>query len=377
MSSISENDNEHFIKQWVSEVIEFSSEYDNVNQFTTFNLFLNFKNQLFINTNLKVNWSAVQIIGQPKVYPEYGDRHGAWAQRDRDSQQFIVVKFAQSIYLTALNIYETYHAGGIVRIKARNNEADQWVTVWESPNQQPEVVQQSRIFSPILEKITFKTDAIRLDVDCSLANSWCEIDAIEMIGKHFLTDSVQTDETLSCNLLKLLESEEFSDIKFEVQGKIINGHRNIFAARSIYFKNIICETTNLDPKCSKPVHIENITYDVFKALMFYLYSGTIDSYCNGETVCELIRASKWYDLEGLDQVGYMFIKKMLCHENVIGILVNSTKKEPHLNRVEKQCLKYFAKNFNEVLTNPEFKSLEKSILVKITQFYGQFFQKHT
>lgn len=196
-----------------------------------------------------------------------------------------------------------------------------------------------------------------------------------MVGKHFMMEPVPTEKTLSTNMLSLLASEEFSDIKFEVEGKIVNGHRNIFAARSIFFKNIICETVNLDPKCSKPVHIENISYDTFRALMHYLYSGQLDISCSGETVCELIRASKWYDLENLDQVGFMFVKKNLCHENVIEILVNATKKEPHLNRIEKLCLKYFAKNFQSVLTNPEFKNLDKSILVKITQYYGQFFQK--
>jgi hypothetical protein len=197
-----------------------------------------------------------------------------------------------------------------------------------------------------------------------------------MVGSVLLPiDPIQTDEALTINLLKMLESEEFSDIKFEVQGKIISGHRNIFAARSTYFKNILC---NLDPKDSMPVKIENITFDVFKALMFYLYSGTIDSNCSGETVCDLIRAGQVYNLlgwNGLDQVGVTFIKTIMCRENVIGILVNATKKEPYLDRVERQCFKFFAKNFNEILTHPEFKNLDRNILVKITQFYGKFFQK--
>ena len=39
-------------------------------------------------------------------------------------------------------------------------------------------IESSRIFSPELEKSIFKTNIVRLDVDCTAANSFCEIDAV-------------------------------------------------------------------------------------------------------------------------------------------------------------------------------------------------------
>ncbi len=100
-----------------------------------------------------------------------------------------MVKFEDPFYLTELNIYETFNAGAIVRIKSKNNDADEWVTVWESSSQEPEQIEQSRIFSPTLKNAAFKTDTIRLDVNCAKADSWCEIDAI---GNYFLTEIYST-----------------------------------------------------------------------------------------------------------------------------------------------------------------------------------------
>lgn len=188
-----------------------------------------------------------------------------------------------------------------------------------------------------------------------------------------MIDQVNCEKTLSLNLVSLLESGEFSDVQFEVEGKILKGHRNIFASRSMFFKNILCDNTKADSQ--KPVHIENISHSSFKSLMYYLYSGVIEKGTDARTVCELIRISEWYDLETLDEVGYLYIKENLSLENVLGILVCATQTEPHLEQVERACLKYLAKNFNLILNNPEFKNLDKNIVLKIAQFYGQFFQK--
>ena len=55
------------MEQWVNRVRSFSSQY---------------------NTG---TWAADQVIGAPKVYPRYGDHHGAWAQSNPDANEFIEV----------------------------------------------------------------------------------------------------------------------------------------------------------------------------------------------------------------------------------------------------------------------------------------------
>ena len=38
-----------------------------------------------------VRWSANSVIGPPRVYPRYGDIHGAWAQGNITEAEFIIV----------------------------------------------------------------------------------------------------------------------------------------------------------------------------------------------------------------------------------------------------------------------------------------------
>lgn len=56
------------------------------------------------------------------------------------------VEFADDLYFTGIEIYETLNAGAITRISAWDPSNNKWVTVWESPASQ--LIQHSRCFSP-------------------------------------------------------------------------------------------------------------------------------------------------------------------------------------------------------------------------------------
>jgi hypothetical protein len=104
--------------------------------------------------------------------------HNAWAQaNDFHANHFIELEFPTEVYVTQINIYETYHAGSIVRILLRNKELNAWKMVWESAVGALNI-ESSRIFSPELQKTLFKTNQVRLELDCTAANSYCEIDAV-------------------------------------------------------------------------------------------------------------------------------------------------------------------------------------------------------
>lgn len=79
------------VKQWASQVIDFSSEYGGCH-------------------------SADNVVGEPTVYPHYGDLEGTWAQLKLNRSQYITLGFEAEIYVTGLNVYETFHAGAITRI---------------------------------------------------------------------------------------------------------------------------------------------------------------------------------------------------------------------------------------------------------------------
>ena len=169
----------------------------------------------------------------------------------------------------------------------------------------------------------------------------------------------------------MLLSEDFSDIQFEVEGKILKGHRNIITSRSDHFRTLLCDNLRQD-RLSRPIHIDNVTYEGFKALLHYFYTNTIDDDTKGNIVCELIRMGDWYNLDDLKSVGFMFIESKLCLENVINLYTSAITVEPKLENVENICLKFIAKNFSQLVNRPEFKKLPQFALVRITQFYAQF-----
>ncbi|XP_052233558.1 uncharacterized protein LOC127846389 isoform X3 [Dreissena polymorpha] len=142
--------------QWVSGVLNFSSQY---------------------NTG---TYSAQQILGVPDVYPSYGDLHGAWASKDIDANQFLEFQFATPVYVTKVDVYETYNAGGVKAVKCLDVSGT-WITLWSTP--QVSRIQSARIFSPSFTSTTpCFSNQIRLDIDCTLANTWVEIDAVRLHG---------------------------------------------------------------------------------------------------------------------------------------------------------------------------------------------------
>lgn len=193
-----------------------------------------------------------------------------------------------------------------------------------------------------------------------------------------MVDSVLTEKTLQECLAKLLNNEELSDVKFKVSGKLISAHKNILTARSDYFRLMLCENLAED-RLKRPILIENISYDAFKALLFYIYTGSIEETSSPKTVCELARVSDWYNIVELKDRCYSFAKMNLSIENVIPFFLNAigseqSGEEAGLDVIEEYCLRFIAKNFSQLIERAEFKQLPQKYLIHITQYYAQFQQ---
>ena len=127
------------------------------------------------------DWSVYELIGEPDVYPNYGHLKGSWAQNSDflDAYQFVEVEFEESVILTKLSIYETFHAGGITAIYANRGSCHgQWVLLWTTDEVQD--IESSRIFEPPLATVDFPVRVVRLELDCH--DKQVEIDAIKMTG---------------------------------------------------------------------------------------------------------------------------------------------------------------------------------------------------
>ncbi|XP_048237179.1 uncharacterized protein LOC125372143 [Haliotis rufescens] len=144
------------ITLWVESVVQFSSQYG------------------------YLDWSAENIVGPPDVFPDYGDDPNAWASAEWTGIEWIEVQISQSLYITKVDIYETYHAGGVKRVSAWNPSTSSWDVLWQVSA--VSVLAASRIFSPPIQTPTYKTDQLRIEVDCGPAQHWVELDAVKVTG---------------------------------------------------------------------------------------------------------------------------------------------------------------------------------------------------
>jgi F-box/leucine-rich repeat protein 4 len=152
----------HQVHQWVSEVTNASSEYtpDNPN-----------------------SWNRLCIRGAPNTYPRYGDIQSAWASRAaRGTLEFLEFKYVEPMHIIALDIFETFNPGCVIKISA--NDGKGWVTIWNGEVEQLKLPEQSRIFTPKFPITSFKSNWIRIDLDCTLSRSWAEVDCVRMRGRE-------------------------------------------------------------------------------------------------------------------------------------------------------------------------------------------------
>nr|XP_022322052.1 F-box/LRR-repeat protein 4-like [Crassostrea virginica] len=182
------------IHLWASEVTRFSSQYNNG------------------------SFSANQILGNPNVYPRYGAIAGTWAQPNGqlDRVHFIEIKFPRKLFLNKINIFETYNAGAVVRIAAKDPQ-NQWVDVYHARH--AHLIRKSRKFSPKIKEVQFPVDELRIEVDCSVSRDYVEIDAVEIIGGrcpgHF------KEYRNSCYLIKkdTISGDKAFDSRFTLVGE--------------------------------------------------------------------------------------------------------------------------------------------------------------
>lgn len=93
-------------------------------------------------------------------------------------------------------------------------------------------------------------------------------------------------KALSLDYLNLLiNGQAFSDVTFNVEGRLLHAHRCILAARSLFFRKFFCGGVDgassaagllsLSSPNSHVIAVNSVGYDVFFLLLQFLYSGQV------------------------------------------------------------------------------------------------------
>ena len=136
---------------------------------------------------------ANSVEGPPDVYPLYGDYPGVWRQNITNSVQYIVIEYEHPVYVTGIDIYETYNAGGVKAVSG-NTPQGYWQYLWENDAQYKQHGHGANIFSPPLQNVNFRISRVLLEIDCPAIGTWVAIDAVRLNGTLEKTGKQKRDE---------------------------------------------------------------------------------------------------------------------------------------------------------------------------------------
>lgn len=137
---------------WGAEVIDVSSEYT------------------------PYEYSAVQSLHRPNVYPESGDSPNAWRPKKPDSEEFIMVSFATPVKAQQIAIAETENPGAVKRILVYDEQYNEYQIIPDiTPRDLPI---ENRLLNLYFPETNYEIQAVKVIIDGSIDEGFNAIDAI-------------------------------------------------------------------------------------------------------------------------------------------------------------------------------------------------------
>ncbi|MCR9249235.1 MAG: OmpA family protein [bacterium] len=165
---------------WANEVIDVSSEYS------------------------PLEYSAIQALHKPNVYPAGGDNPNAWRPKSEDAKSFIMVSFEKAVQAKQIAIAESENPGAITKVVAYDPDYNEYTLFELTPRSIP---LQQRLLNLFFEDLAYPIEAIRIELDGSQVEGFNAIDAIGISNSN-LPINVLID--IAQNVNQDLEVEKLS-----------------------------------------------------------------------------------------------------------------------------------------------------------------------
>eukprot|EP01105_Mastigella_eilhardi_P014909 TRINITY_DN3393_c0_g1_i1.p1 TRINITY_DN3393_c0_g1~~TRINITY_DN3393_c0_g1_i1.p1 ORF type:complete len:414 (+),score=94.51 TRINITY_DN3393_c0_g1_i1:3-1244(+) len=141
------------IEQWVSEVLDYSSQYDNY------------------------SYPAKQVIGKPKRLG--GSSGNPWLM-STSQDNFVVVQFAKPVQISMVEVYEAYYPGHVLKILAKPTDNSSYVTLFSRAEKETDLSESRRVFCPPL--LTKEVFSQVLRVEFARSTDYVQIEGIKITG---------------------------------------------------------------------------------------------------------------------------------------------------------------------------------------------------
>lgn len=123
------------------------------------------------------DWAAYQATGVPNVNG-CNDDPKAWASAEPDDGEWLEVEFAQSVFPTLIEIYESLTVSAIVKVELKD-ESSVYHTVHTAT---PKVYECPRVLSIPVTSVNIRIKSVRIHFNQVALGYWSEIDAVRLAG---------------------------------------------------------------------------------------------------------------------------------------------------------------------------------------------------
>lgn len=177
-------------------------------------------------------------------------------------------------------------------------------------------------------------------------------DLAELRGVRITSDAFAPPCQACSSYNILLDSNVFSDVYFVVEGRTIHAHRAILYARSEYFQNMF--DSRMRESIQTEIVIPEVSYEVFRGVLEYLYSGKV-KVTHGKLALDLLKAADMFRIEGLRNVCVEKVEQAVTVDNAAFVCqVADTHNAQHLKVF---CITFIMQNFKEVIKSESFQTL--------------------
>ncbi|XP_019456522.1 PREDICTED: ARM REPEAT PROTEIN INTERACTING WITH ABF2-like [Lupinus angustifolius] len=185
-----------------------------------------------------------------------------------------------------------------------------------------------------------------------------------------LVDAAPPSPTLQVYLgEQYVNNPKDSDVTFLVEGKRFYAHRKCLLASSDTFRAML--DGGYREREGKDIEIPNINWGVFKLMMRYIYTGTVD--VNLDIAHDLLKAADQYLLEGLKRICEYAISQDISVDNVFEMYNMS---QPfNATSLRHACILFMLEHYEKLRAEPWFCSLVHCSIPDIRQLFSTLLTK--
>lgn len=122
-----------------------------------------------------LQYSAIQALHRPNVFPKGGDSPNAWKPRHDDKEEFIVLAFDTPIRAQQVAIAETENPGAVKAVYAYDSQDREYLLFELSARPLPI---ETRLLNLFFEMTSYEIEYIKIVLDCAVVPGFNSIDAV-------------------------------------------------------------------------------------------------------------------------------------------------------------------------------------------------------